>query len=134
MRASRPPASARVVRSLIPARIDRLPWTPFHTRLVAALGVAWVLDRGLLTALTQTIAWCVIFFLASSGAGAAYLTVSEIFPIEVRAKAIAVFFAIAERKPLESLARPLSLVPGTTAPFPLDQVAAPYGLNRSQED
>jgi hypothetical protein len=123
-----------VVRSLIPARIDRLPWTPFHTRLVAALGVAWVLDRGLLTALTQTIAWCVIFFLASSGAGAAYLTVSEIFPIEVRAKAIAVFSAIAERKPLESLARPLSLVPGTTAPFPLDQVAAPYGLNRSQED
>jgi hypothetical protein len=44
MRASRPASSARVVRSLIPARIDRLPWTPFHTRLVAALGVAWVLD------------------------------------------------------------------------------------------
>ena len=33
-----------VVRSLIPARIDRLPWSPFHTRLVVALGVAWVLD------------------------------------------------------------------------------------------
>jgi len=32
------------VRSLIPARIDRLPWSPFHTRLVAALGVAWILD------------------------------------------------------------------------------------------
>src|ERR1700760_128997 len=32
------------VRSLIPARIDRLPWSPFHTRLVIALGVAWVLD------------------------------------------------------------------------------------------
>jgi hypothetical protein len=28
----------------VPARVDRLPWTPFHTRLVAALGVAWVLD------------------------------------------------------------------------------------------
>ena len=51
---------------------------------------------GLLTATTQTIAWCVIFFFASAGASAAYLTVSEIFPMEVRAKAIAVFFAIAQ--------------------------------------
>src|SRR6185312_17358818 len=33
-----------VVRSLIPARLDRLPWSPFHTRLVLALGVAWILD------------------------------------------------------------------------------------------
>src|SRR3954464_11061823 len=32
------------IRSTIPARIDRLPWSPFHTRLVIALGVAWVLD------------------------------------------------------------------------------------------
>jgi MFS family permease len=38
----------------------------------------------------------VIFFFASSGASAGYLTVSEIFPLEVRAKAIAVFFAIAQ--------------------------------------
>ena len=44
----------------------------------------------------QTIAWCVIFYFASAGASAAYLTVSEIFPLEVRAKAIAVFFAIAQ--------------------------------------
>src|SRR5262249_38759668 len=33
-----------VVRSLVPARMDRLPWSPFHTRLVVALGVTWVLD------------------------------------------------------------------------------------------
>src|SRR6476619_2065053 len=33
-----------VIRSLIPARIDRLPWSPFLTRMVVALGVAWVLD------------------------------------------------------------------------------------------
>src|SRR3982750_609299 len=33
-----------VIRSLIPARIDRLPWSPFHTRMVVALGVAWILD------------------------------------------------------------------------------------------
>ncbi len=57
---------------------------------------AWLFDVGALTAVTQTIAWCVIFFFASAGASAAYLTVSEIFPLEVRAKAIAVFFAIAQ--------------------------------------
>src|SRR5260370_29830429 len=33
-----------VLRSLIPARLDRLPWSPFHTRMVIALGVAWTLD------------------------------------------------------------------------------------------
>jgi hypothetical protein len=36
--------SAAVVRSLIPARLDRLPWTRFHTRLIMALGTAWILD------------------------------------------------------------------------------------------
>ncbi|HEV2634217.1 MAG TPA: MFS transporter [Actinocrinis sp.] len=57
---------------------------------------AQLFESGDLTALTQTLAWCVIFFFASSGASAAYLTVSEIFPLEVRAQAIAVFFAIAQ--------------------------------------
>jgi hypothetical protein len=57
---------------------------------------AYLFDQGVLTALTQTIAWCVIFFFASSGASATHLTVSEIFPLEVRAQAIAVFFAIAQ--------------------------------------
>ncbi|MET8424968.1 MFS transporter [Nocardia sp. NPDC004860] len=51
---------------------------------------------GVLNAITQTACWCVIFFFASAGASSAYLTVSEIFPLEVRAKAIAVFFAIAQ--------------------------------------
>src|SRR6195952_3429079 len=36
--------SPGAIRSLIPARIDRLPWSPFHTRMVIALGVAWILD------------------------------------------------------------------------------------------
>ena len=36
--------SSPSIRSLIPARIDRLPWSRFHTRLVIALGVAWILD------------------------------------------------------------------------------------------
>ena len=57
---------------------------------------AFLFNAGVLNAITQTIAWCVIFFFASAGASAAYLTVSEIFPLEVRAKAIAVFFAIAQ--------------------------------------
>ena len=57
---------------------------------------AYLFKIGVLSAVTQTIAWCVIFFFASAGASAAYLTVSEIFPLEVRAQAIAVFFAIAQ--------------------------------------
>ena len=57
---------------------------------------ALLFEAGALNATTQTICWCVIVFFASSGASAAYLTVSEIFPVEVRAKAIAVFFAIAQ--------------------------------------
>jgi hypothetical protein len=60
------------------------------------LVTAFFFKAGLLDALTQTIAYAVIFFFASAGASAAYLTVSEIFPVEVRAKAIAVFFAIAQ--------------------------------------
>ena len=57
---------------------------------------AFLFNAGALNAVTQTACWCVIFFFASAGASAAYLTVSEIFPVEVRAKAIAVFFAIAQ--------------------------------------
>ena len=69
------------------------------TYLIAAVALAvsaFLFHAGMLTALTQTACWCVIFFFASAGASAAYLTVSEIFPVEVRAKAIAVFFAIAQ--------------------------------------
>jgi MFS family permease len=50
-------------------------------------------QNGTLNATTQTVAWCVIFFFASAGASAAYLTVSEIFPMETRAMAIAFFYA-----------------------------------------
>ena len=57
---------------------------------------AVLFQAGVLTALTQTAIWVVIFFFASAGASAGYLTVSELFPVEVRAQAIAVFFAIAQ--------------------------------------
>ena len=54
----------------------------------------YLFSIGALTAQTQTIAWMVIFFFASPAASAAYLTVSETFPLEVRALAIALFYAI----------------------------------------
>ena len=54
----------------------------------------YLFEIGALTAKTQTIAWMVIFFCASPAASAAYLTVSESFPLEVRALAIALFYAI----------------------------------------
>jgi len=57
---------------------------------------AWMFDADKLNATSQTFVWVVIFFFASAGASAAYLTVSETWPIEIRAEAIAVFFAIAQ--------------------------------------
>ncbi len=97
----------------------------------------WLFHAALLTAQTQTLAWTIIFFVASAAASSAYLTVSEIFPLEIRAFAIAIFYAIgtlaggvgapilfgwiiatgsvelwigvaAERRPLEDVAAPLS--------------------------
>ena len=52
--------------------------------------------QGAFTAVTQTLAWSAVFFFASAGASAAYLTVSEIFPLEIRAMAIASFFVVAQ--------------------------------------
>jgi MFS family permease len=57
---------------------------------------AWLFDAGVLHAAAQTFIWIIVFFFASAGASAGYLTVSEIFPIEIRAEALAVFFAIAQ--------------------------------------
>ncbi|MFI8292242.1 MFS transporter [Streptomyces sp. ms191] len=57
-------------------------------------GTAWLFDRGSLDATTMTACWCVVLFFASAGASSAYLTVSEIFPMETRAMAIAFFYAI----------------------------------------
>jgi MFS family permease len=54
----------------------------------------WLFSKGLLSAHSQTALWTVIFFFASAAASSAYLTVSEIFPLEIRALAIALFFSI----------------------------------------
>jgi MFS family permease len=59
---------------------------------LALTGVAFV--QGWMDALTQTLAWSLVFFLASAAASSAYLTVSEVFPLEMRALAIAIFYAI----------------------------------------
>ena len=53
----------------------------------------FLFERGVLTATTQTVAWGIIFFFASAAASSAYLTVSEIFPLELRGLAIALFYS-----------------------------------------
>ncbi len=59
---------------------------------LALTGVGFLL--GVLDATTQTIAWSVVFFLASAAASSAYLTVSEVFPLEMRAISISIFYAV----------------------------------------
>ena len=61
---------------------------------VLLIVTAFLFKADVWTAETQTAAWCVIFFFASAGASSAYLTVSEIFPMETRAMAIAFFYAV----------------------------------------
>ncbi len=78
---------------------DRIGRKPM---IAATYGISGVLlalvvipfARGILTAHTLDICFSVIFFVASSAASAAFLTVSEIFPLEIRALAIAIFYAI----------------------------------------
>jgi MFS family permease len=55
---------------------------------------ASLFSHNLLSAQTLTIAWMGVFFFASAAASSAYLTVSETFPLEIRALAIAFFYAI----------------------------------------
>jgi MFS family permease len=51
-------------------------------------------ERGVLTPVTLTLCWTSIFFVASCAASSAYLTVSEIFPLEMRGVAISIFYAL----------------------------------------
>ncbi|USI72538.1 MFS transporter [Sphingomonas morindae] len=78
------------------------------TFLVSALllaATAALFATGALSAISQTAAWIAIFFFASAAASSAYLTASEIFPLETRALAIAVFYALG------------TLIGGSTAPW-----------------
>jgi MFS family permease len=54
----------------------------------------YLFAAGVLSAATQTLAWTVVFFFASAAASAAYLTAGETFPLEIRALAIAFFYAV----------------------------------------
>ena len=66
----------------------------FAAAAVLLVVTALLFGLGLLNAFTQTLLWMAIFFVASSAACGAYLTASEIFPLETRALAIAVFYAV----------------------------------------
>jgi MFS family permease len=57
-------------------------------------GTGYLFSQDLLSAQTQTTAWMIVFFFASAAASSAYLTVGETFPLEIRALAIAFFYAI----------------------------------------
>ena len=68
------------------------------TYVMSGLGlvvVGYLFQQDAITATQLTIGWSVIFFFASAGASSAYLTVSEMFPMEMRAMAIAFFYAVA---------------------------------------
>jgi MFS family permease len=76
--------------------IGRRPMITF-TYLMSGVLLAltgWLFAQGSLSAREQTFAWSVIFFFASAAASSAYLTVSETFPLEIRALAIALFYAV----------------------------------------
>jgi MFS family permease len=59
---------------------------------LAATGYGFM--QGWLDATTQTMCWSVVFFLASAAASSAYLTVSEVFPLEMRGLSISIFYAV----------------------------------------
>src|SRR5262249_12737727 len=81
-------------RAALPRPAVRYGRTPRHDRHHLRAFTAYLFAAGMLTATKQTIAWTVIFFFASAAASSAYLTVSETFPLEVRALAIAFFYAV----------------------------------------
>ena len=67
------------------------------TYVLSGIGLAltgWAFLQGWLDALSQALAWSAVFFLASAAASSAYLTVSEVFPLEMRALAISLFYAV----------------------------------------
>jgi MFS family permease len=77
---------------------DTIGRRPMITTTYAISGVlmaitGWLFAHGGLSAEAQTGAWTGIFFVASAAASSAYLTVGESFPLEVRAVAIAIFYA-----------------------------------------
>jgi MFS family permease len=95
-----PFAAGNVLGPVVLGRLfDTIGRRPMIAATYAISGIllavsGWLFAIGVLSATGQTIAWMVIFFFASTAASSAYLTVSETFPLEVRALAIAFFYAI----------------------------------------
>src|SRR5262249_41628609 len=95
-----PFAAGNVLGPILLGRLfDTIGRRPMITATYALSGVlltacGYLFAIGVLSATGQTIAWMVIFFFASTAASSAYLTVSETFPLEIRALAIAFFYAI----------------------------------------
>ena len=84
---------------LIGRLFDAVGRKPMITITYAASGAllalsGWLFNEQMLTAQTQAVLWSVIFFIASAAASSAYLTVSEIFPLEIRGMAISIFYAV----------------------------------------
>ena len=106
-----PFALGNFVGPLVLGRLfDTVGRRPMITITYALSGIllalsGWLFQHGLLTAQTQALCWTIIFFVASAAASSAYLTVSEIFPLEIRGLAIAIFYAAG------------TLVGGVAAPF-----------------
>ncbi|MFI6172926.1 MFS transporter [Nocardia sp. NPDC051052] len=86
---------------------------------VLLFGTAWLFAAGVLSAVTLTACWTAVLFVASCGASAAYLTVSEIFPMETRAMAIAFFYAIG------------TVAGGVTGPLVFSKLAADGDLGKT---
>ena len=106
------------ITTRIPARLDRLPWSRWHWMIVIGLGTVWVLDglevtivgnisghlakpgSGIHITQAQATGPGATMYVAGAWAGAAfgassaYLTVSEVFPMETRAPAISCFYAV----------------------------------------
>ncbi len=61
---------------------------------ILLIGVGYLFLRGVTSATQLTMGWMLVFFFASAAASSAYLTVSETFPLEIRAMVIAVFYAL----------------------------------------
>jgi MFS family permease len=74
-------------------RRPMIAFTYFISGVLLAI-TGWLFANEMLSARGQTLAWSVIFFFASAAASSAYLTVSETFPLEIRAFAIALFYAV----------------------------------------
>jgi MFS family permease len=68
--------------------------TTYAVSGILLAGIGYLFSRNMVSAETLTAGWMLIFFFASAAASSAYLTVSEIFPLEIRALAIAFFYAV----------------------------------------